>query len=102
MLNDEQLAKLADTMECNEKYTEDFFECNYAKLALAERIDNELNTPGCASRLASTFGSKAKLKRPLNDIANDLADEIETLEINDVYSLLGTWKNTMSVLIDVL
>lgn len=30
MLNDEQLAKLADTMECNEKYTEDFFECNYA------------------------------------------------------------------------
>lgn len=102
MLNDEQLAKLADTMECNEKYTEDFFECNYAKLALAERIDVELSTPGCASRLADTFDSKAKLKRPLNDIANDLADEIETLEINDVYPLLGTWENTMSVLIDVL
>ena len=69
---------------------------------MAERIDVELSTPGCASRLADTFDSKAKLKRPLNDIANDLADEIETLEINDVYPLLGTWENIMSVLIDVL
>lgn len=102
MLNDEQLAKLADTMEHNEKYTKDFFNYDYAKLALVDRIDVELNTPGCASRLAGAFGSKAKLKRPLNDIANDLADEIEALEINDVYPLLGTWENSMSVLIDAL
>lgn len=102
MLNDEQLAKLADTMRCNEKYTADFFEYNYAKLALVDRIDIELNTPGCASRLADTFGSKAKITRPLNDIANDLADEIEALETNDIYPLLGTWKDTMSILIDVL
>lgn len=102
MLNDEQLAKLAETMEHNKKYTKEFFEYDYAKLALVDRIDVELNTPGCASRLAGTFGSKAKINRPLNAIANDLADEIETLEINDVYPLLGAWENTMSVLIDVL
>ncbi|MBO8441979.1 MAG: hypothetical protein IAA89_06070 [Firmicutes bacterium] len=102
MLNDEQLTKLADTMESSEKYTEDFFEYSYAKLALADRINNELSTPGCASRLAGTFGSKAKIERPLKDIANDLADEIEALEVNDVYPLIGTWENTMSVLIDVL
>lgn len=102
MLNDEQLAKLADVMEHNEKYTKEFFNYDYAKLALVDRIDVELNTPGCASRLAGTFGSKAKVNRPLEDIANDLADEIEALEINDVYPLLGTWENSMSVLIDVL
>lgn len=102
MLNDEQLAKLADVMEHSEKYTKEFFNYDYAKLALVDRIDVELNTSGCASRLASTFGSKAKTNRPLNTIANDLADEIEALEINDVYPLLGTWENTMSVLIDVL
>lgn len=102
MLNDEQLAKLAGTMEHNKKYTKEFFEYDYAKLALVDRIDVELNTPGCASRLAGTFGSKAKVNRPLEDIANDLADEIEALEINDVYPLLGTWENSMSVLIDVL
>lgn len=102
MLNDEQLAKLADTMELSEKYTEDFFESNFAKLALVERIYSELTVSGCASRLAGTFGSKAEINRPLNDIANDLADEIEVLEINDIYSLLGTWEGTMSILIDVL
>lgn len=102
MLNDEQLAKLADTMEFSEKYTEDFFEYNYAKLALVERIDSELTVSGCASRLAGTFGSKAKINRPLNGIANDLADEIEALETNDIYLLFGTWEDTMSILIDVL
>ena len=102
MLNDEQLAKLADTMERSEKYTEDFFEYSYAKLALVDRIDVELNTPGCASRLADTFGSKAKINRPLKDIANDLADEVEALEVSDVYPLIGAWEDTMSVLIDVL
>ena len=69
---------------------------------MAERIDVELSTPGCASRLADTFDSKAKLKRPLNDIANDLADEIETLDIYDVFPLLGTCEYTMSVLFDFL
>lgn len=102
MLNDKQLIKLADAMEHNKKYTKEFFNYDYAKLALVDRIDVELNTPGCASRLADTFGSKAKVNRPLEDIANDLADEIEALEINDVYPLLGTWENSMSVLIDVL
>lgn len=102
MLNDKQLIKLADAMERNKKYTKEFFNYDYAKLALVDRIDVELNTPGCASRLAGTFGSKAKVNRPLEDIANDLADEIEALEINDVYPLIGTWENSMSVLIDVL
>ena len=102
MLNDKQLIKLADAIEQNKKYKEEFFEYSYAKLALAERINSELTVPGCASRLADTFGSKAKINRPLKDIANDLADEVEALEVSDVYPLIGAWEDTMSVLIDVL
>ena len=60
MLNDKQLIKLADAMERNKKYTKEFFNYDYAKLALVDRIDVELNTPGCASRLAGRIILKYK------------------------------------------
>lgn len=102
MITTEILNKITDEIEHRLAPNPNYFGVSYAKKALVERILDECSMQSCAKTLIDVFGKDASTKRSAKEIVNALADEIDTIETNDIYQMISTWKGTMSVLIFVL
>lgn len=102
MITTKILNAIVDEIEHRLAPNPDYFGVSYSKKALVERILDECSMQSCAETLISVFGKDASTKRSIKEIVDALADEIDTMETNDVYKIISMWKGTMSVLIFVL
>lgn len=102
MITTEKLNAIIDEIEHRLAPNPDYFGVSYTKKALVERILDECSMQSCAKTLINVFSKDASTKRSAKEIVNALADEIDTMETNDIYQMIGTWKGVMSVLIFVL
>lgn len=102
MITTEKLNTIVDEIEHRLASDPNYFGISFAKKALVERILDECSMQSCAETLINVFGKDASTKRSVKEIVDALADEIDTMETNDIYKMIGTWKGTMSVLIFVL
>lgn len=102
MITTEKLTAIVNEIEHRLAPDPDYFGISYAKKALVERILDECSMQSCAGTLVNVFGKDASTKRSVKEIVDALADEIDIMETNDIYKMIGTWKGTMSVLIFVL
>lgn len=102
MITTEKLNAIVDEIEHRLAPNPNYFGVSYAKKALVERILDECSMQSCAGTLVNVFGKDASTKRSVKEIVDALADEIDIMETNDIYKMIGTWKGTMSVLIFVL
>lgn len=101
MITTEKLNAIVDEIEHRLAPDPDYFGISFAKKALVERILDECSMQSCAGTLVNVFGKDALTKHSAKEIVDALADEIDTMETNDVYKMISTWKGTMSVLIFV-